>query len=234
MRLSQHPEYDIYLQATETDRCCRRAVDTWKASGEPIVVEAYGLCWTFERAQALVRSLSRLFQAYNRVLWERFSYCRACEGECCVLHATRVGRFDALALALLEQPMPVLPQDIAATERDCVYHTAEGCAWPADWRPIKCWAFYCARGESTGPIVEELGKVVHAFMPEALRRYEAVTGEALVTYLDDPVDFSSAFTNALTRVFVAPLNDQYPVIDEGTQENHESNPRRKRKTRCWP
>ena len=99
---------------------CRQVVEVWRADGEPISMPEVDLCWTYERARAFVRSLVHMFQAYNRVLWEQFPYCRACGGGCCVLDASRVGPFDGLALALLDLPLPALPDRIAAHERECI------------------------------------------------------------------------------------------------------------------
>ena len=232
MELRQHPEYQTYMCDREADQRCRQAIAFWKASDEPIVAETYSSCWTFDGAQTFVRSLSRLFQAYNRVLWERFPYCRTCGGQCCVLDATYVGPFDSMALALLGQSMPRLPGRIKATARDCIYHTVGGCAWPAEWRPIKCWSFYCALGERSSIIAQELEGVVLGLLPDALRRCEAVRGDPLVAHLGDPVDFARAFGCALFHVFVAPFDDRYPAMDKkslcdylqnlGTQESASS------------
>ena len=121
MRLSRHPEYTQYLQDRETARRCRQAVMEWRADSKPILVDKYEYCWTYERALNFVRSLVRLFRAYNRVLWEEFPYCQACGGGCCVLDASHVGPFDGIALALLDLPLPSLPEGISARERECIY-----------------------------------------------------------------------------------------------------------------
>jgi hypothetical protein len=223
MELTQHPEYDMYVRAREAERRCRQAIAAWWASGEPIVVPEYALRWTFQEAQAFVRSLACMFQAYNRVLWEQFPYCRRCGGQCCTLHATHIGTFDLMAMALLGQTTPTLPERIRATERDCIYLTATGCAWPVEWRPIKCWAFYCALGEDNSALVEELEQVILAFTPEPLRRYEVAWGDPLVAYLDDPVDLAEALNDALFEIFVAPFNDRLPVIEDTLPPDHSKN-----------
>ncbi len=166
-------------------------------------------------------ALSHLFQAYNRVLWEQFPYCRQCLGGCCVLDATFVGPFDALALALLGERVPALPARIPATERDCIYHLAEGCAWSPWWRPIKCWSFYClgrareqlpdALGERRAALTEALAGVILDLLPEPLRRYEAATGDRLVAHLGDPVELAGAFGAALAGVVAAPFAARYPL-----------------------
>jgi hypothetical protein len=214
MKLTKHPEYQTYFQDKQTTRRCREAVTAWATSGESLVVETYTLRWTYEGAQAFVRSLAHLFREYNRVLWERFAYCRGCGGQCCVLDATHVAPFDAFALALLDRSLPTLPEEITASARDCIYHTVEGCAWPTEWRPIKCWSFYCALGEPTNAIAAELERVVLALLPDALRRYEEASGNRLVDHLGDPVDFAEAFSNALSAVFVVPFNHRYLMIDQ--------------------
>jgi hypothetical protein len=216
MELERHPEYRAYLQDRKTDRRWRQAVAEWvaaarKAEGEPIEAAAYSLRWTPGEARAFVRALSQMFREYNNVLWERFPYCRQCDGGCCVVGATRYTPFDAVALALLGHALPALPERIEAGERACRYHTTAGCVWPADWRPLKCWSFYCAQGEPTGPIVEQLEQVVAARLPGALQRYEAVHGEQLIAHLGDPVAFAGALDRALTAVFVEPLARRYPI-----------------------
>jgi hypothetical protein len=211
----------MHMQDAETVRRCWQAVAAWRANGEQIVAEACSLRWTYERAQAFARSLARLFHEYNHVLWERFPYCRRCVGGCCVLDATHVGTFDAIALALLDRAMPTLPGEIETTARGCIYLTAHGCAWPAEWRPIKCWSFYCLGGgwESSPSSVErysavtgELERVVLGLLPDELRRYEVAYNDSLVAYLGDPLDFAEALGDALFEVFVAPFYDRYPAI----------------------
>jgi hypothetical protein len=119
-----------------------------------------------------------------------------------------------MALALLGQSMPRMPRRITAAARDCIYHTIEGCAWPAEWRPSKCWSFYCALGDRSSIIAQELEGVVLGFLPDALHRYEAIWGDPLVAHLGDPVDFAQSFGHALFHVFVAPFDDRYPAMDK--------------------
>ena len=229
MNLTQHPQYHSYVQDWETDQRCREAVATWKASGKPIVVEEYSLSWTFERAQTFARDLSYLTQEYNRVLWERFPYCRQCGGTCCRANASQADVRDSILLALLDQSLPELPAEIEATAQDCIYRTSKGCAWPVEWKPVTCWAYYCLgqseqwRGKPWEPIdpsdkrynaiVERLTWTVLGFLPDALRRYEEVWGDPLDAYLRDPLDFADAVSDALFEILVAPFHDRYPVID---------------------
>lgn len=143
MELTQHPEYPAYVREKDAAQHCQQAITTWKASGELISVGRYGLEWTYDKAQEFMRSLSLMLQQYNRVIWESFPYCRQCYGQCCVTGGSYVGVVDYLALALLDNPLPALPQRIEITSRDCIYRTSQGCSWPAEWKTLKCWVFYC-------------------------------------------------------------------------------------------
>lgn len=212
MKLTNHPEYSTYSRDQETAQRCRQGIAAWEASDESIVVKTCSLCWTFESMQEFVHSLSHLFQEYNRVLWERFPYCVQCDGKCCVPGAPNVRPFDTIALALLGYSQPTLPGEVEATARDCIYHTANGCVWPKEWRPVKCWSFFCALDERYTIISEELKEVVLNLLPDPLRRYEAVWGDQLAAYLVDPVDFAGTIHKALLDVFVAPFDDRYSII----------------------
>lgn len=230
MELAQHPQYRTYVWDRELDRRCREGVAAWRASGEPIVAEKLALCWTFEGAQAFARALSRLTQEYNRVLWEQFSYCRQCGGKCCVGYEPHVDVFDSIVLALLGQPLPVLPAEIEATAHDCIYRTAKGCVWPVEWKPVECWTYYCLgrsghegdRGrhradpsdERYAAIAEELEYVLFRFLPEALHDCAVVWGEPLDLFLCEPLDFAEAFNDALFEIFLFPFGERYPVIEE--------------------
>jgi hypothetical protein len=230
MQLTQHPQYRTYVRDRETDQRCREAVAAWRASQEPIVVERCSLRWTFERAQTFARDLSYLAQEYNRILWERFPYCRQCGGTCCRVDASQVDVRDSILLALLGQSLPELPAEIEATAQDCIYRTSEGCAWPVEWKPLTCWVYYCLgqsgqqghqpwepidpSDERYAPIVERLTWVVLDFLPDALRRYEEAWNDPLDVYLGDPFDFADAVSDALFLVLVAPFDDRYPMIDE--------------------
>jgi hypothetical protein len=166
-----------------------------------------------------------LFHAYNRVMWEHFPYCHACGGQCCVVDASDVRTFDLLAMALLGETPPILPERINAGRRSCIYlTTADGrphCSWPARWRTIKCWSFYClgskplANGtdvaESYRALTSALTAVVEARLPEPLRRYERLTNETLSARLEDPVDFSNALHRALAAIFVDPFLKCYAI-----------------------
>ena len=230
MQLTQHPQYQLYVWDRELGQQVQEAVATWSANREPIVAEELSLCWTFERAQGFARALSLLAREYNRVLWERFPYCGECRGQCCVVDAVQVNVFDSLVLALLGQSLPALPAEIEATASDCIYRTGRGCAWPAVWKPVKCWAYYClgrSGSEETrywhradasdgryAAIADELAWVVFEFLPGSLRRYQEVWADPLDYYLADPFDFADALNDALFQVFVSPFDRCYPVIDK--------------------
>jgi hypothetical protein len=170
-----------------------------------------------------VEQLTQLFQAYNQVLWAHFHYCRDCGGQCCVVDAADIRPFDLLALALLDQVAPVLPDVLATQARACIYLAGQQCSWPASWRTIKCWSFYCLGSgpwPPAAPLVDwyhtltlALQQVVQQWLPAPLRQYEAVHGITLAHYLDDPVDFSNRFHAALGALFVEPLNQRYPCVN---------------------
>jgi hypothetical protein len=164
-------------------------------------------------ALAFVGSLSDMLTEYNRVLWDEFPYCRTCYGQCCVLDATRVTAFDCIALALLGDALPVLPDRITADAQTCIYHAAGGCAWPADWRPVKCWLFYCALGEPTEPIARALELVIARLLPEPLREYERQVGDRLASHVADPVELAEAFEEALRVTFSAPFEAHIRRVD---------------------
>ena len=215
MQLSHHPEYDRYLRARETDAVCRQAVAEWFSAGDDIEGGAGVQTWTPESALRFVQELSRLFTAYNRVLWEEFPYCTTCYGQCCVLDATRISAFDCIALTMLGHPFPVLPERIAVREMECIYHTRAGCAWPGEWRAVKCWLFYCALGDPTDEMAAALARVIDECLPQPLRRYEALTGDPLASHASDPVDLAEAFDRALHAVFTAPFEARYGALRAG-------------------
>lgn len=229
MQLSQHPEFDaLYLYHQQIDRGCRAAVAAWVTSDDTVVVDQYRVRWTPASARLFVQSLSHLFQEYNRVLWQGFHYCQQCGGQCCVRDASDVRPFDLIAVALLDASPPVLPAQIDTSARGCIYLNGTQCTWPTTWRTIKCWSFYClgsgpwdetaSIGELYSAVTSELRRVVAQNLPEELRVYEAVTGDSLIDYLDDPVSFSNAVHAALATIFVNPFHARYPFFDLATQQ----------------
>ncbi|HLZ64123.1 MAG TPA: hypothetical protein VKR06_44910 [Ktedonosporobacter sp.] len=230
MQLTQHPEYQrVYLPINDAAQRCQQAIANWKAHNDTISVPVYSLHWTYESARSFVRSLSNLFQAYNRILWRHFHYCRQCGGQCCVMDASDVRPFDLLALALLDQSVPSLPENITATGRQCLYLSHQRCSWPAEWGTIKCWSFYClgvgpwqpgsSIGQLRAAITAELQVVVRDLLPPALRSYEAAHGVSLADTLDDPVYFAHTVHNALSAIFVAPFDEYYPIIHPSNTNN---------------
>ncbi|GHO62627.1 hypothetical protein KSC_015190 [Ktedonobacter sp. SOSP1-52] len=241
MKLTQHPEYQrVYIANGEAFRLCEQAITQWRAHNDTISVPAYGLTWTYESAREFVRDLSTLFQEYNHILWNGFNYCRQCGGQCCVADASNVQPFDLLAITLLDQSAPVLAENISASERQCIYLVNRRCSWPAEWRTIKCWSFYClgtgpwrpdtSISELRGEITRELQQLVRTRLPLPLQRYENIQGFALADSLDDPVAFSEAIHNALFEIFVDPLNEVYPIIDLQLGNNSSNTPPEPRDT----
>jgi hypothetical protein len=230
MQLTQHPNHPIYVQDRQFDQRVREAVAAWEAGPEPASADDLSRLWTFASAQKFAHQLSHLTQEYSRVLWERFPYCRQCGGQCCVVNAVKVDVFDSIMLALLGESFPMLPAEIDATARDCVYRTAKGCAWPPTWKPVKCWTYYClGRSGSELPrywhpadsadaryaaIADELTGVILELMPLALREYEIDFDDPLEAYLGDPLDFTDALNGALFEVFISPFDHRYPIIDK--------------------
>lgn len=225
MKLTEHPEYrKTYLNHQDAFHSCKLAVASFRASNQSILVPHYQLWWTYETAQAFVQSLSQLFQEYNHVLWQKFHYCRQCGGQCCVVDASGVRPFDFIAVALLDQSIPSLPERITAGERNCIYLMNQRCSWPTSWRTIKCWAFYCLgagpwrsgakMSDLRGEICAQLQQVVRNLLPDQLRQYEAAHAVSLADFLDEPISFSDALYQALDEIFVSPFNQIYPFMKQ--------------------
>jgi hypothetical protein len=236
MKHEQHPEYIQSLRDRETVEHCLCAVEAWKDERLALDVPAYELTWTPASALGLVRELQALFAAYNRVLWERFPYCAACGGQCCVNEASHLGPFDGVAMALLDVSLPDLPAE-HASDRACIYLADRACCLPAAWRTLKCWSFYCLGGlwahsisgsdavplgERYSELTSALKAVLQAHLRRseccALRRYEEVSGDALADHLLDPADFAAALDDALWEVLIGPLHARYPLLDASEQQ----------------
>lgn len=216
----KHPEFDRFERDRELVTTCRRAVRRWIDQGTTIRA-ADGVQWTPESARAFIEEIGRLFRQYNLVLWRTFSYCRRCQGGCCVVGASQVTVFDALALALLEEPFPELAP--RAAEADCIYLGAQGCRWPQGWRPIKCWSFYClgsgdwtldAADERYKQITQALQGVVQRWLPGVVREAEKAGRPAHQRFLTDPIAFANALGATLFDLFVAPFSSAYGLAVE--------------------
>lgn len=216
MDVRHHSEYGLFHLDADLVATCRDAVGIWREDGEPLIAPD-GVTWTPERARTFVQEVGALFKAYNLVLWQTFSYCRRCQGGCCVVGASQVTTFDALALALLDAPFPELAP--RAAEGDCIYLGEQGCRWPQGWRPIKCWSFYClgsgdweidAEDARYTRITEALQAVVQKRVPEFLQRKERPLHE----FLADPIAFADALGEALYDIFVAPFASGYGLTAE--------------------
>lgn len=223
MDLYHHPEYHaLYLHHQALAQHCRAAVTAWLVSGEPLLVAAFDWQWTPTSARSFVAALSHLFRAYNDVLWQEFHYCRQCSGQCCVVDASDVHPFDLIAITLLDLAAPTLPPRIAAHPQDCIYLAGSQCTWPADWRTIKCWSFYCL-GSGPWPataalstlyqaVTVRLQTVVDEQLPEPLRLYERRLGIKLADHLADPVDFAHVLHAACHALLVEPLHARFPLF----------------------
>jgi len=224
VKLTQHPEYPDYIQTRESYKRCQQAMAAWRSKPEPIRVDEYSLLWTYADVSNFMLALARMFDEYNRVLWEEFPYCQECSGGCCCLNAAHVCDFDLLALVLLNQPLPVLTGDIYATGGDCIYLTSHGCAWPAGWRTLKCWIFYCLGGgvwnltdtfdKRYTHITKKLTAVISRGIPEQLRVYQTISGESLGDYLSDPLDFDQVLGQAIFEILISPLDDRFHVLGD--------------------
>lgn len=219
MDVLRHPEHGLFHRDAELVAACRDAVGEWREDGEPLVAPD-GVTWTPEGARAFVEEVGALFKAYNLVLWQTFSYCRRCQGGCCVVGASQVTTFDALALALLDAPFPELAP--RAGESDCIYLGPQGCRWPQAWRPIKCWSFYClgsgdweidAEDVRYARITEALQTVVREQLPGYLQRKE----KPLHDFLADPIAFADSLGEALYDIFVAPFASGYGLTVDKPQ-----------------
>lgn len=223
MELTQHAEYHtLYLHHQMLAQSCQTAVTAWQNSGETLAVAEFAWHWTPATARTFVEAISRLFHAYNDVLWQEYTYCRQCGGQCCVMDAADVRPFDLIAIALLDLAPPHLPQRIAANPHDCIYLAGSQCTWPAEWRTLKCWSFYCL-GSGPWPVTDALGalyaavttrlqEVVDAHLPDPLRHYEVVQGMRFADHLVDPVDFAHTLHTACHALLVAPLHARFPTV----------------------
>lgn len=222
MILNQHPEYKVYLQDRELWIIVQRAVQTWESAPQPLPIVSYGLVWNYASVREFILSLSDMLKAYNQVLWEDFPYCRSCLGQCCLRGGAFIAVFDLLALACLDLPYPCLPERIEARSNECIYRSAAGCLWPAGWRTMKCWLFYCLgsavpdRPARQPPlrrqILSQLRTVLDGCLPEPLRAYERQQGIDLSSQLDDPLVCAEALGQALFELLIGPLGKRFPEI----------------------
>lgn len=223
------------MQDQEMTRLCRGAVEVWRDSGEVVRAGAYGIEWTYETALEFVRALSRMFQAYNQVLWEAFPFCRLCLGQCCKVEASYVSLFDGLAMSLLDRCLPQLGEEIQARPEQCIYLTRSGCSWPAEWTDFKCRLFYCLgpegrRMEASAAqkvytqMARKLEDTLQTLLPEALRRYEQASGVELIYDLEDPLGFTERLGEALDEIFTEPVRKRFPGIWDGRRPEHYLSP----------
>jgi hypothetical protein len=220
VEIGEHVEYGLYLRDGAMARGCGTAVARWQVE-EGVVETAVGP-WTIEQAGQFVAALQALFQAYNRVLWQAFPYCRQCGGGCCVVGASDMRLLDGVALALLDKPFPTLPPQVTNRPGICIYLVDNRCAWPAAWRPLKCAAFYClgsgqweldARDERYGRITRQLAGVLDDWLPEVLRPFAANLRETL----PDPITFANVLDTAVDEIFTQALVARFPDLRPDTE-----------------
>ncbi len=225
MEIGEHREYDLYLRDGALARGCGTAVTRWQAEGG--VVETAVGPRTIEQAGQFAAALQTLFQAYNRVLWQAFPYCRECGGGCCVVGASDMRLLDGVALALLDEPFPALPAQVTNRPGICIYLVDNRCAWPAAWRPLKCAAFYClgsgqweldARDERYGRITRQLAGVLDEYLPEVLRPYAADLRETL----PDPITFANVLDTAVDKIFTQALVARFPDLRPAAEQSTDS------------
>jgi hypothetical protein len=221
MKRVHHPGYSPYRKARQASQLISQAVELWRESGLSIRVQKYGLIWTPESASEFVESLARIFQAYNQTLWDIFPYCTLCQGGCCLVESPRISPFDMIALALLDEPFPFLPEYSLAQSQACVYLLSNRCAWPATWRTMKCWTFYCLGGEGWqlsdphdtryNQMATALLGILRQGMPPELLAFEGLNGNTLTSNIINPLDFAEGLDHALEEIFVQPFNARFPT-----------------------
>ncbi|MCA9874636.1 MAG: hypothetical protein KC441_13295 [Anaerolineales bacterium] len=220
MELTLHPEYEQYQADQALLARMGPAVAAWLAGGRSLKTET--AVFSPAAVRQLLAELVELFHAYNRVLWQEFDFCRQCRGGCCVVGASQVTAVDALALTVLNEPLPDLPAQTHHDDRACVYLGDGGCTWPARWRPLKCQVFYClgsgnwrldAADAWYGRLTRRLQQTVTEHWPTLLRDYEAQSGRTLADLLADPLHFAEALTAVLDEWLIKPLETQLGVDD---------------------
>ena len=219
MNTLEHSEYASYHKERSNFNLFQQAIDAWIDSVEVLLVEAYSFPWSYNEAKGLARSLSQMMQAYNRVLYEQVPYCAPCGGRCCGVGAVHVSRFDLLALALLDLQYPDLSDRTQVSARDCIYQTFAGCAWPSEWRTMKCWLFYCLGGgdwnladavdDRYQEVARNLEPVVAELLPAPIRRYGEENSIHFDKNLCDPLKFAHQLESVLDDILAKPLFEQY-------------------------
>jgi len=133
-----------------------------------------------------------------------------------------VAVFDLLALTLLNQPFPILPERIEAGTFDCIYRASSGCLWPSAWRTFKCWLFHCPGasvsespgrgGDPHSRVAWKLKPVFEGYLPKPLQSYERLSGKNLAANLEDPLASAEVLGQALLELLITPLARRYPEI----------------------
>lgn len=216
MKLQNHPEHGRYQADKALLADIAPAVADWLAAGQPLATET--AVFTPTMLRQLFAQLVDLFRAYNRVLWQEFDYCRQCRGGCCVVGASQVTAVDAVALTVLAEKLPDLPDQTKHDDRACIYLGVAGCTWPSGWRPLKCQIFYClgsgdwqldAADVRYGRLTHRLQQTVSAHWPPLLPGHEA-----LADLLADPLHFAEALTAVLQDQVISPLSHGLDLPDQ--------------------
>jgi len=221
MKLTQHPEYLDYQQDVEIFLQMQQAAKQWESDHRMIIVNHPKIDWSYSQAREFFRSLSSLFQEYNHILWNQFPYCEQCRGQCCGVKASGVHPIDLFALAMLELSLPIFTNQVKATDRECIYFIDSRCGWPAEWKTVKCWLFYCLGcgdwklsapvSRHYNKISQELELLLQTRLPEALCKYEIHSGDRFAEHLIDPLYFANTFCYAIQHILVDPfMNSFFP------------------------
>lgn len=230
MERNRHPEYRAYLQDRRAFDTSQGVLGSWKTNQETILVENYGLEWSYTSTRDFTEALSGMLQTYNQALWESLPYCPTCLGQCCMRTGAFVAVFDLLALVLLDLPYPSLPERIEAKAYDCIYRASTGCLWPNTWRTFKCWLFFCSGPnipenpkQQPSPrqgIAKRLKPVLDELLPEPLHVYERLCGKSLSNSLEDPLVFAEGLGQALFEILVEPLGKRFPEMLPAGRKPH--------------
>jgi hypothetical protein len=135
--------------------------------------------------------------------------------------ASAVTPVDGAALAALDHDLPDLTARTHHSDHACIYLGETGCAWPVDWRPLKCMVFFSTgRGgwemenedAEYGRLTAALRTVLQKHLPDMLGE----TGERLLDGLVEPVSFAAALSAALAARYFPeqwPENGRLPLPD---------------------
>lgn len=222
-----HPDFSLYSRIQRASADCLTIIQQWRDAETIVEVPAYGLQWSPQSATIFFRALSTMLVEYNQVLWDGFQYCQLCKGKCCtdgVIEAAEV--YDYLALALLNEHLPVLAEQIDTTENTCIYLDGARCTWSQSWRLYKCWSYYCLGPSSVWQNMQDgkhldqryqelhqaLIPVINANLPAALKLYEQRHKLNFADAAISPTALAWHLHRGINEVFVFPLSIAYPEL----------------------